>query len=161
MGLIGSRRNQIDKLGAYLDLVNQKGDLLISVLIDDRGEVIASSTEPSHVPDMEPEVAAQLQSFVVRAACSLGLDRVREVTIEDVLGQRLICRPIDLDGQTITLAVLTSSQKRCRRWLNRIDQVACAVLAGCDDDPDKFCQEDSEAEWRRGRAASGRVCAKD
>jgi Tfp pilus assembly protein PilN len=128
----------IDELNAYLDLANQKGDLLVSVLIDHRGNVIASSTNLPHVPDVEPETTARLQAFVVRASCSLGLDQVHEVTIEDVLGQRLICRPIELDGQAITLAVLTSSRKRCRRWLNQIDQVACALLTGCDDDPDEL-----------------------
>jgi Tfp pilus assembly protein PilN len=142
------RKSQIDELNAYLDLVNQKGDLLISALIDHRGDVIASSTNLSHLPDVEPETAAQLQAFVARASCSLGLDQVREVTIEDALGQRLICRPIELDGQAITLAVLTSTRKRCRRWLNRIDQVACALLTGRDDGPGELCREASKAEGR-------------
>jgi hypothetical protein len=148
------RRGQIDKLSAYLDLVNYKGDLLISVLIDRHGDVIASSTNLPHIPAVEPETAAQLQAFVVRASRSLGLDQVREVTIEDVLGRRLICRPIELDSQAITLAVLTSTRKRCRRWLNRIDQVACALLAGCDDIPDELRQEAREAE-RQGALARG------
>jgi hypothetical protein len=140
------RRDQIDELNAYLDFVNQKGDLLISTLIDCRGDVIVSSTNLPHGPDVEPETATELHAFVVRASCSLGLDHVREVTIEDVLGQRLICRPIELDGQTITLAVLTSTRKRCRRWLNRIDQVACALLTDPDDGPDELCQGGSVAE---------------
>ena len=140
------RKSQIDELNAYLDLANQEGDLLISVLIDRRGDVIASSTNLPHVPDVEPEAAAQLQASVVRASRSLGLDQVHEVTIEDILGRRLICRPIELDGQAITLAVLTSTRKRCRRWLNRIDQVVCALLAGCDDGPDELSRGTSVAE---------------
>jgi hypothetical protein len=100
-----------------LRTLNTRGAFLITVLTDAEGLLLASAPSPGWDAEKQAAVVALVQR-AVRQAQAARMDAADEVAIRDVAGRRLVCRPFELDGQTLLLSVLMEAGKPYRRLTN-------------------------------------------
>jgi hypothetical protein len=127
------------ELVEYLIDINRKGRIQFSTLIDSRGEIIASSENASQPSSIDPTTAALIQALVGRVSDRLGLTQVDAISLQNALGERLLCCRIDVNDESITLAIRTSTHNHCRRWANHVIQATARLLKDCAGCPDKYC----------------------
>src|SRR5512137_1596102 len=100
-----------------LQTLNDAGGFLVTVLTDAEGLVMASAPSPGWDADKQAAVVALIQR-TARQTQVVSLGTMDEITIRDVNGRRLICRPFELDGHTLLLSVLAEEGKPYRRLTN-------------------------------------------
>lgn len=97
--------------------LNTTGGFLVTVLTDAEGLVLASAPSPGWDADKQAAVVALIQR-TARQVQIVSLGAVDEISIRDVNGRRLICRPFDLDGNVLLLSILAEEGKPYRRLTN-------------------------------------------
>ena len=106
-----------ENLIAALRTLNTRGEFLIAVLTDAEGLLLASAPSPGWDAEKQAAVVALVQR-AARQAQAASMDAADEVTIRDVTGRRLICRPFEVDGQMLLLSVLMEAGRPYRRLTN-------------------------------------------
>ncbi len=97
--------------------LNTAGGFLVTVLTDAEGLVLASAPSPGWDADKQAAVVALIQR-TARQVQIVSLGAVDEISIRDVNGRRLICRPFELDGNVLLLSILAEEGKPYRRLTN-------------------------------------------
>lgn len=97
--------------------LNTTGGFLVTVLTDAEGLVLASAPSPGWDADKQAAVVALIQR-TARQVQIVSLGAVDEISIRDVNGRRLICRPFELDGNVLLLSILAEEGKPYRRLTN-------------------------------------------
>jgi predicted regulator of Ras-like GTPase activity (Roadblock/LC7/MglB family) len=95
-----------DKLNQLLAEMNQNGGFPISVLTDAQGLAIASSAHSGMDTDRQSAVVASVQKMAGQVARQLGMGTTDEIALNYENGQRLICRPFQVNGHELILAVI-------------------------------------------------------
>ncbi|MEA4909769.1 MAG: roadblock/LC7 domain-containing protein [Chloroflexi bacterium] len=103
------------ELNTLLSRLNQEGHFSISVLADAQGLPIASAEQEGLDPDRQSAVVALIQKTAVQASRQLGMQKTDEITLYDAGGQRLICRPIQVNGFDLILAVMAPDRTQSYR----------------------------------------------
>ena len=108
------------QLTHLLENMNQEGNFPISVLTDQQGLVIASAASSGLDPERQSAVVAFIQKAAVQVSKQLGMAKTDEVSLYDVNGQRLVCRPFCVNGFDLILAVIVPDRAHShRRATNR------------------------------------------
>jgi predicted regulator of Ras-like GTPase activity (Roadblock/LC7/MglB family) len=94
------------KLNQLLAEMNQNGGFPISVLTDAQGLAIASSAHSGMDTDRQSAVVASIQKMAGQVARQLGMGATDEIALNDENGQRLICRPFQVNDHELILAVI-------------------------------------------------------
>ena len=97
--------------------LNTTGGFLVTVLTDAEGLVLASAPSPGWDADKQAAVVALIQR-TARQVQIVSLGAVDEISIRDVNGRRLICRPFELDSNVLLLSILAEEGKPYRRLTN-------------------------------------------
>lgn len=98
------------KLNQLLVEMNQKGRFPISVLTDSQGLAIASAAERGLDTDRQSAVVAFVQKTVSQVTRQLGMGAADEIALNDENGQRLVCRPFQVNGHELILAIMVSEK---------------------------------------------------
>jgi predicted regulator of Ras-like GTPase activity (Roadblock/LC7/MglB family) len=106
-----------EKMTEALRSLNTRGGYLITVLTDADGLLMASAPSPGWDAEKQAAVVALVQR-AARQAEDISLGAADEVAIRDISGRRLVCRPFEVDGQTLLLSVLMDVAKPYRRLTN-------------------------------------------
>ncbi len=106
--------NEITHLLAEM---NKKGDFPISVLADSQGFPIAFAAAPDQDPAIQSAVVALVQKSAVQAGNQLGMSQTDEISLYDTEGRRLVCRPFNVNGHDLILAVLMTDRRQSYRRL--------------------------------------------
>lgn len=100
--------------------MNDQGGFIISVLTDNIGLPIASSSKDMDEADIQAAVVAQVQKLIVQIKPQLEMSNLAEFLLNDVNGKRLICRSFLIGDSEMTLAVLMDGiDKPYRRITSR------------------------------------------
>ena len=100
-----------------LQSLNAAGGFLVTVLTDSEGLVLASAPAPGWDAEKQAAVVALIQR-AARQSEDVSLGSTDEISIRDVSGRRLVCRPFEVDGQVLLLSVLAAEGKAYRRLTN-------------------------------------------
>jgi predicted regulator of Ras-like GTPase activity (Roadblock/LC7/MglB family) len=100
-----------------LQTMTAAGGFLVTVLTDADGLVLASAPAPGWDADKQAGVVALIQR-AARQAQMVSLGVTDEISIRDVNGRRLICRPFEVDGRVLLLSILADEGKPYRRLTN-------------------------------------------
>jgi predicted regulator of Ras-like GTPase activity (Roadblock/LC7/MglB family) len=100
-----------------LQTMTAAGGFLVTVLTDADGLVLASAPAPGWDADKQAGVVALIQR-AARQAHMVSLGVTDEISIRDVNGRRLICRPFEVDGRVLLLSILADEGKPYRRLTN-------------------------------------------
>ncbi len=107
------------KLNQLLEGMNSAGGFPIAVLADRDGLPIASATALAEDADRQSAIVALIQRTAVQVQERLGLAETDEISLFDAEGRRLVCRPFEVDGNKMILAVLVpDKEKKYRRLTN-------------------------------------------
>jgi predicted regulator of Ras-like GTPase activity (Roadblock/LC7/MglB family) len=109
-----SRRNEFATLLADM---NKEGGFLLAVLADWQSLSIASATAPDQDPDTRSAVVALVQKTTAQVHDQLGMAQTDEISMYDVSGQRLVCRPFNASEHDMILAVLVPNERQSYRPL--------------------------------------------
>lgn len=108
------------ELSQLLADMNKQGGFPIAVLTDRHGFPIASAAAPGENPDMQSAVVALIQKTATQVREQLGMAQTDEISVYDTGGRRLVCRPFNLNGHDLILAVLVPDKhKSYRRLTNK------------------------------------------
>ncbi len=108
------------RLNQLLQEMNAQGGFPIAVLTDRDGLPIASVMEPGQDMDRQSAVVAMVQRTAVQVQERLGMAATDEISVFDAEGRRLVCRPFQVQGQDMILAVLVpDKEKKYRRLTNQ------------------------------------------
>lgn len=105
------------RLRQLLVEMNLSGGFAISVLTDRQGLPIAFAADPGYDPDRQSAVVALVQKTATQVSGHLGMSGTDEISLSSPEGQRLICRPFDINGSSLILAVLVGSRAQSHRRL--------------------------------------------
>ncbi|MCQ3980323.1 MAG: hypothetical protein DPW09_43480, partial [Anaerolineae bacterium] len=94
------------ELARLLAEMNKAGEFPIAVLTDRHGFPIASAAAPGQDPETQSAVVALVQKTAAQVRDQLGMAQTDEISLYDTNGQRLVCRPISVNGHDLILAVL-------------------------------------------------------
>lgn len=108
---------QYAELTDIMQALNDRGNFVISVLTDESGLLLASSDQNPDTSEMQSAVGAQVQGLVQRVVRHLSMAEPEEITLNDVEGKRLVCRPFRLGDATVILAVLIPTKGQAYRKL--------------------------------------------
>ncbi len=100
-----------------LNDANTQGGFTVTVLTDDIGFPLAASGGDVEATEMQSAVVAQIQKVVVRVQNHLGMAAPDELSLNDVRGNRLVCRTFPLNGSQIILAALIPKKEQTYRKL--------------------------------------------
>ncbi len=113
--------SNIKEIEQLLAEVNRAGKFPVSVLADAEGFPIAWYTENKEYPGMQSAVAALIQKTSAQVESRLGMANTNEVSVFDDKGQRLVCRPFQLQQHPVILAVwVPNRNQKYRRLTNRV-----------------------------------------
>ncbi len=120
MMLANENKRGSSQLGEILQQMNEAGDFAISVLTDKQGFPLASAARSGEDADTQSAVVALIQKTAVQASNQLGIGQTDEITLFDADGNRLVCRPFDVNGHQLILAVrIDDRHKAYRRLTNQ------------------------------------------
>jgi predicted regulator of Ras-like GTPase activity (Roadblock/LC7/MglB family) len=105
------------RLAAVLEDMNEQGGFLISLLTDQQGFPIASAAAPGQDPQSQAAVVALIQKTAARVQTELGMTQTDEISLFDAAGRRLVCRPFNIRGHDLILAVLVPDKNQSYRRL--------------------------------------------
>ncbi|NTV47267.1 MAG: hypothetical protein HGB11_12260 [Chlorobiales bacterium] len=97
--------------------MNEKGGFPISVITDLQGFTIASSSANGHDPERQSAVVALVQKTAIQVRNHLGMGTTDEISLFDQNGQRLVCRPFNVRGHELILAVQVPEKHQAYRGL--------------------------------------------
>src|SRR4030042_2150229 len=97
-----------------LQSLNAAGGFLVTVLTGTEGLVLASAPAPGWDAEKQAAVVALIQR-AARQSEDVSLGSTDEISIRDVSGRRLVCRPFEVGGQVLLLSVLADEGKPYRR----------------------------------------------
>lgn len=103
------------RLDQILSQMNQEGGFPITVLTDAQGLSIASAADSGTDPERQSAVVAFVQKAAIQVTRQLGLGTTSEITLHDEKGQRLICRPFQVNGHELILAALAPNKNSAYR----------------------------------------------
>ncbi len=110
----------VTRLAQVLADMNAAGGFPIAVLTDRDGLPIASATSAGQDTDRQSAVVAMVQRTAMQVQDRLGLAQTDEISLFDAEGKRLVCRPFEVQGHEMILAVLIpDKQKKYRRLTNQ------------------------------------------
>ncbi len=104
-------------LSQLLADMNKRGDFQVAVLTDPQGFPIASAAPPGGDPQTQAAVVALMQKTASQVRDQLGMGQTDEISMFDTVGRRLVCRPFNVSGQDMILAVLVSGKRKSYRHL--------------------------------------------
>ncbi len=108
------------QLSEILQEMNEAGGFSIAVLTDRHGFPLASAAGQGNDPDTQSAVVALIQKAAAQATSQLGIGQTDEITLFDSEGNRLVCRPFDVNGHQLILAVrIDDRHKAYRRLTNQ------------------------------------------
>ena len=107
-----SGSSQLNKLLA--DMNAQEG-FPISVLTDTQGLTVAWAASDGMDPERQSAVVAFVQKTAVQASKQLGMASADEISVFDANGQKLVCRPFTVNGNTLILAVMVANRNASYR----------------------------------------------
>lgn len=108
------------QLSEILQEMNEAGGFSIAVLTDRHGFPLASAAGQGNDPDTQSAVVALIQKTAAQATSQLGIGQTDEITLFDSEGNRLVCRPFDVNGHQLILAVrINDRHKAYRRLTNQ------------------------------------------
>lgn len=126
--MVSNPKSGSGELSKILADMNQEGGYLISVLTDREGFPIASAAVEDQDPEMQAAVVALIQKTANQAQSQLGMSSTDEITIYDKQGKRLVCRPMNIKGREMILAVLIPNRNQSYR---RLTNQAVAEICKC------------------------------
>lgn len=104
-------------LQALLEELNNDGGFSVTVLTDQNGLPIASSSGDSDDIDMQAAVVSKVEKIITQVKPQLGMAATDEISLNDVNGKKLVCRSFNLEGTEFTLAILVDSRNKAHRRL--------------------------------------------
>jgi predicted regulator of Ras-like GTPase activity (Roadblock/LC7/MglB family) len=105
------------ELAKLLATMNDRGGFPIAVLTDRHGFPIASAADQGQDPDTQSAVVALVQKTAGQVRDQLGMAQTDEVSVYDANGRRLVCRPFNVNGHDMILAVLVPDRQKSYRRL--------------------------------------------
>ncbi len=105
------------RLSEILQEMNEAGGFSIAVLTDRHGFPLASAARDGADPDTQSAVVALIQKSMAQATSHLGIGQTDEITFFDHDGNRLVCRPFDVNGHQLILAVRIDDRHQAYRRL--------------------------------------------
>lgn len=120
---ISSITKELNRLLAQL---NDEGGFTISVLTDSQGLAIAFAGQDGMDPERQSAIVAIVQKTISQVGLRLGMTATDEVSIYDSTGQRLVCRPFNVNSHNLILAVtIPNHQTSYRRLTNQAITAIC------------------------------------
>jgi predicted regulator of Ras-like GTPase activity (Roadblock/LC7/MglB family) len=86
--------------------LNEKGNFPVSTLSSRDGLLVAASSSNGNDPNKQSAVVAKLAEAANLVRSQLSIGEPVELTFSTDNGRRLICRPFDLNGHGMILAIL-------------------------------------------------------
>lgn len=105
------------RLSEILQEMNEAGGFSISVLTDRHGFPLASASRAGDDPDTQSAVVALIQKTATQASNQLGIGQTDEITLFDNDGNRLVCRPFQVNEHQLILAVRIDDRRKAYRRL--------------------------------------------
>jgi predicted regulator of Ras-like GTPase activity (Roadblock/LC7/MglB family) len=100
--------------------MNEQGQFIMSVLTDGDGLPIAAATRTGdRVHDHSAVAAFLVQRTARQVQSQLDMGQPDEVSIADQGQRRLVCRPFQVQGQSLILAVMVPDRRSYRRLTNQ------------------------------------------
>lgn len=107
-------------LNQLLTQLNKIGGFTASVLTDDQGLCLAAAITGSD-PEVHSALVAQVQKVASQVGKQLGMAQTDEIALNDTAGQRLICRPFQVNSHHLMLAVtIPDKSQPHRRATNQV-----------------------------------------
>lgn len=103
------------QLAGVLTEMNRANGFPISVLTDQQGLAIASASSRGTDPDRQSAVVALVQRATSQVSRKLGMAETDEISLFDANGQQLVCRPFQVEGFELILAVMASNKNQSHR----------------------------------------------
>ncbi len=108
------------ELNRLLAQLNHDGGFTISVLTDAQGLAIAYAGQNGIDPEKHSAVVAIIQKTISQVGTRLGMISTDEITFNDSMGQRLVCRAFKVNSHDLILAVsIPHNQMSYRRLTNQ------------------------------------------
>ena len=107
-------------LANILAEMNTNGNFPIAVITDMEGFPIAWAASSSRDPDLQSAVVALVQKTAAQVRDQLGMAQTDEISVYDRKGQRLVCRPFEVNEYSLILAVLVPEKKQTYRRLTNV-----------------------------------------
>ena len=108
-------RSGAEQLNTLLADMNFKEDFPISVLTDAQGLTVAWAAHQGMDPERQSAVVAFVQKTAVQVSKQLGMASTDEISLFDMNGQKLVCRPFTLDNNLLILAVIVADRNTSYR----------------------------------------------
>jgi predicted regulator of Ras-like GTPase activity (Roadblock/LC7/MglB family) len=107
-------------LQTLLNDLNLQGGYSVTVLTDENGLPIASSSGNEDGVEMQAAVVSKVEKIISQVKPQLGMAATDEISLNDVNGKKLVCRTFTTNGCEFTLAILMGSRdKSYRRLTNK------------------------------------------
>lgn len=103
------------QLNQLLSSMNEEAKFPISVLTDQQGLVIASAANDGIDAERQSAVVAFIQKAATHVSRQLGMAKTDEISLFDTNGQRLICRPFNVNGFEMILATIVPDRDHSYR----------------------------------------------
>ena len=108
------------RLSEILKEMNEAGGFSVAVLTDQEGFPLASAALEGNDPEIQAAVVALIQKTAAQATNQMGIGQTDEITLFDGEGNRLVCRPFEVNGHQLILAVrIDDRHKAYRRLTNQ------------------------------------------
>jgi predicted regulator of Ras-like GTPase activity (Roadblock/LC7/MglB family) len=105
------------KITELINTMTEQGNFSITVLADRQGLPIAWSARTGQNPETQAAVVALVQKTATQVRQQLDMAQIDEVSLYDIKGQRLVCRPFKANEHDLILAVLVSDKNQTYRQL--------------------------------------------
>jgi predicted regulator of Ras-like GTPase activity (Roadblock/LC7/MglB family) len=92
--------------------LNAQGSFIITVLTDNMGLPIASSSDDMDNSEIQAAVVSQVQKLIAQIRGQLEMSDSHEFILNDTKGKRLVCRSFMVDGTEMTLAILSEGANK-------------------------------------------------
>lgn len=103
-----------------LQEMNEQGKFVMSVLTDMDGLPIAAATRTGDsVNNHSAVVAFLVQRTAKQVQSQLDMGQTDEISISDQERRHLVCRPFQVQGQSLILAVMVPDKRSYRRLTNQ------------------------------------------
>ena len=105
--------SDIDMLSEMLNKFNREGGFSNSILTDASGFLLASSkSEKEQNLEYQTASVALIQKTIKQANKRLGLGLPEEFSLSTTDGQNLVCRPFQMDGYELVLAIILANRRQ-------------------------------------------------
>ncbi len=105
------------KLNMLLTNLSEKGDFPVAILTDRHGLLIAFAATVGQDTQTQAAVVALIENTATQVQNLLNMAQADEISLNDQNGQRLICRPFNINDQVMILAILVPNKEQSYRRL--------------------------------------------